>query len=111
MIAFLKMSVYRVLTQFALVLIALYRAVGSLWLSGSCRFEPSCSVYGQEAIERHGIWLGGKLTIARLWRCRPGGSFGFDPVPHTCTDDGQGVKRVCLMGTEPQIFVLKKECE
>ncbi|CAN5383423.1 hypothetical protein BH10BDE1_BH10BDE1_22250 [soil metagenome] len=104
MIAFLKMSVYSLLTQFALVLIAFYRAVGSLWLSGSCRFEPSCSVYGQEAIERYGIWVGGRLAVERLCRCRPGGSFGYDPVPQT-------VAHECEPQSEPQIFVLKKECE
>lgn len=66
--------------QLILVIISLYRAFGSLWLSGSCRFEPSCSVYAQEAIERYGVWVGGKLAIQRLIRCRPGGPFGIDPV-------------------------------
>lgn len=63
------------------VVLSAYRAFGSLWLSGSCRFEPSCSVYAQEAIDRHGVWYGGKLAAIRLWRCRPGGPFGEDPVP------------------------------
>ncbi len=46
-----------------------------------CRFTPSCSQYALEAIERHGPWRGSALTLRRLGRCRPGGSFGFDPVP------------------------------
>lgn len=101
MIAFFKGNVYRVLSHkqvrsaqhnlgrllrrfldaITLMLIAMYRAVGSLWLSGSCRFEPSCSVYAQEAVERYGFWIGGRLAAIRLFRCRPGGPFGYDPVP------------------------------
>lgn len=81
MIAFFKAKVYSLLNTLVLVLIAFYRAVGSLWLSGSCRFEPSCSVYAQEAVERYGFWVGGKLSFRRLLSCRPGGPVGFDPVP------------------------------
>jgi putative membrane protein insertion efficiency factor len=46
-----------------------------------CRFFPSCSEYGHEAIEVHGAWRGGWLTARRLTRCRPLGPSGFDPVP------------------------------
>lgn len=46
-----------------------------------CRYVPSCSAYGQEAIERHGAGRGVWLTVRRLSRCRPWGGFGFDPVP------------------------------
>lgn len=46
-----------------------------------CRFEPSCSVYGHEAISRHGALRGTWLTARRLGRCHPWGGFGFDPVP------------------------------
>ena len=46
-----------------------------------CRFVPSCSVYGHEAIERHGAARGTWLTARRLSRCHPWGGFGFDPVP------------------------------
>jgi len=71
----------QILNQLALLLIAMYRSIGSVWLSGSCRFEPSCSIYAQEAVERHGAWVGGRMAIHRLWRCRPGSDFGYDPVP------------------------------
>lgn len=81
MIAFLKSSVYSVLTTLLLLAIGVYRAFGSLWLSGSCRFEPSCSVYAEEAVRRYGFWRGGQLAAGRLWRCRPGSGFGCDPVP------------------------------
>jgi uncharacterized protein len=46
-----------------------------------CRHGPSCSNYGVEAMRRHGLWRGGWLTLARLLRCHPFGSSGFDPVP------------------------------
>lgn len=46
-----------------------------------CRFTPTCSQYAIEAINRHGSRRGLSLTVRRLVRCRPGGPFGFDPVP------------------------------
>lgn len=46
-----------------------------------CRFFPSCSEYAEIAIETHGPWRGGWLTVRRLSRCRPFGPSGFDPVP------------------------------
>lgn len=46
-----------------------------------CRFFPSCSEYGREAIAVHGAARGGWLTVRRLSRCRPFGPSGFDPVP------------------------------
>lgn len=46
-----------------------------------CRFVPSCSAYGHEAISRHGAAKGSWLTLRRLSRCRPFGGFGSDPVP------------------------------
>jgi uncharacterized protein len=51
-------------------------------LAGShCRHLPSCSAYMDEAIARHGVWAGGWIGVARVLRCHPWGSFGFDPVP------------------------------
>lgn len=81
MFAFFRASVYSLLSKFALVLIAFYRAVGSMWLSGACRYEPSCSEYAAEAIKRYGVWIGGRLAVARVLRCRPGCQCGYDPVP------------------------------
>ena len=50
-------------------------------LGANCRFYPSCSDYAREAIETNGAWKGAWLTLARLCRCHPWGSHGFDPVP------------------------------
>ncbi|MEY4032345.1 MAG: hypothetical protein RL430_922 [Actinomycetota bacterium] len=46
-----------------------------------CRFWPTCSHYGYEAIETHGALRGSWLTLRRLSRCRPFGPSGVDPVP------------------------------
>jgi putative membrane protein insertion efficiency factor len=47
-----------------------------------CRFTPTCSAYGQLAIERYGLRVGARMTAARLARCRPGVPYGTaDPVP------------------------------
>lgn len=46
-----------------------------------CRFDPSCSSYALEALERHGATRGTWLTLRRLLRCHPWGGMGFDPVP------------------------------
>jgi hypothetical protein len=63
-----------------LVLIYLYQGVSSV-TPGSCRYHPSCSHYGLEAVRVHGPLLGGWLTLKRVLRCRPGGGWGEDPVP------------------------------
>lgn len=47
----------------------------------SCRFAPSCSAYGMEAIDKHGALVGSWLTLRRLLRCHPWGGSGYDPVP------------------------------
>jgi putative membrane protein insertion efficiency factor len=47
-----------------------------------CRYAPTCSAYGLEAVRRYGAGKGLRLTATRLWRCRPGVAFGTaDPVP------------------------------
>lgn len=52
-----------------------------------CRHHPSCAEYAAECVSRHGAWAGAWMTIARLSRCRPGGSHGVDPAP-TLTTSG-----------------------
>ena len=50
-------------------------------LPAACRFEPSCSLYARDAVELHGVWRGGRMTLWRLLRCQPFSRGGFDPVP------------------------------
>jgi uncharacterized protein len=50
-------------------------------LPPSCRFFPSCSEYGYQAIEKYGIIRGGAMTVWRILRCNPFGKGGYDPVP------------------------------
>ena len=68
----------------ALAMVALiwaYRLLLAPLFPATCRFEPSCSAYGIEAIRRHGPIRGGWLTLCRLVRCHPWGGMGHDPVP------------------------------
>lgn len=58
-----------------------YRLLLSPLLGGHCRFYPSCSVYAEEAISRHGARRGSRLTLGRLLRCHPFHRGGPDPVP------------------------------
>jgi putative membrane protein insertion efficiency factor len=46
-----------------------------------CRFTPTCSAYGIEAVEAHGAVQGAALVVRRVLRCHPWGRFGYDPVP------------------------------
>ena len=64
-------------------LIWIYRHTLSPLVGYNCRHLPTCSVYGDEAIERFGLWGGGWMTLARLLRCQPWGTSGIDNVPLT----------------------------
>ncbi|MEM7281598.1 MAG: membrane protein insertion efficiency factor YidD [Pseudomonadota bacterium] len=64
-----------------LSLIRLYQKVISPITGQNCRFYPSCSHYGHQAIQRHGVVKGGWLTIKRLAKCHPWHPGGVDDVP------------------------------
>jgi putative membrane protein insertion efficiency factor len=65
----------------ALLLIKAYQAALSPFLGTHCRFQPTCSSYTYEAIERHGLIKGTSLGVRRLLRCHPFHAGGIDPVP------------------------------
>lgn len=80
-----KFSILRALRLtlvFPLVLlIKVYQWIISPWLGPRCRFTPSCSHYGIEALRKHGLIKGLWLTVRRVSRCHPWGGTGYDPVP------------------------------
>ena len=69
------------MTRLLLALIKTYRYLLSPWWGNQCRYSPTCSVYAEEAIARHGLWNGSWLAICRVGRCHPWHAGGFDPVP------------------------------
>lgn len=62
-------------------LIRLYRVSLGPLFQGTCRFQPSCSRYAEEAVQVHGPARGVVLAARRLLRCHPFGGSGYDAVP------------------------------
>ncbi|HES75775.1 MAG TPA: membrane protein insertion efficiency factor YidD [bacterium] len=62
-------------------IIRAYQLVLSPLMGRQCRFEPTCSCYAIEAIQRHGSLRGGWLGVKRICRCHPFSPGGYDPVP------------------------------
>lgn len=69
------------LSTLLLGLITVYQKMISPWLPARCRYYPTCSQYGRQAILWHGVWRGLFLLIGRLLRCQPFGGSGIDYVP------------------------------
>ncbi|MDP2187588.1 MAG: membrane protein insertion efficiency factor YidD [Sphingobacteriaceae bacterium] len=64
-----------------IALIRVYQYALSPLLPMACRYHPTCSVYGVEAIRKYGAFKGGWLTLKRIASCHPWGGHGHDPVP------------------------------
>ena len=64
-----------------IVLIKLYQWIISPWMGQKCRFTPTCSQYGIDALKKYGPLKGVWLTLKRIARCHPWGGHGYDPVP------------------------------
>ena len=62
-------------------LIRIYQMAISPYLGQNCRYEPSCSTYAIEALDKHGVFKGSWLAIKRIFSCGPWGGHGYDPVP------------------------------
>jgi putative membrane protein insertion efficiency factor len=63
------------------LLIKFYQLFISPFTPATCRYQPTCSHYAKEALEKHGLLKGGWLAIRRIFSCHPWGGSGFDPVP------------------------------
>jgi len=70
-----------ILGKFFIALIRFYQGAISPLMMPSCRYFPSCSQYGIEAIRKYGPFKGGWLTLRRFLSCNPWGGSGYDPVP------------------------------
>lgn len=62
-------------------IIKLYQKALSPILGSNCRFQPTCSSYALEAIEKYGFFKGGYLAVKRIFSCHPWGESGYNPVP------------------------------
>jgi putative membrane protein insertion efficiency factor len=71
----------RVLSWIGILPVRAYQWFISPLLPPSCRYEPTCSAYAIEALQRQGLLRGAWLTARRLLRCHPWGGSGYDPVP------------------------------
>ncbi len=71
----------RLLAWIFIFLIRIYKGVISPMLPARCRYTPTCSEYGLQAIQKYGPFKGGWLTLKRMGSCHPWGGHGHDPVP------------------------------
>ena len=70
------------LPAYVLILaIRIYQVLLSPMLPAACRYQPSCSAYAVEAVERYGALRGGWMAAKRIGRCHPFRPGGYDPVP------------------------------
>lgn len=61
-------------------LIRIYQRIISPILPNACRYTPTCSEYGVQAIKKYGAWKGGWMALKRISRCGPWGGHGHDPL-------------------------------
>lgn len=71
----------KLLSKVMIALISFYKYAISPHIGPACRYTPTCSEYGTEAIRKHGPLKGGWLTLKRILSCNPWGGHGYDPVP------------------------------
>ena len=71
----------KLLTYPMVLLIKFYQKIISPLTPAACRFQPTCSQYSIEALQKHGIFYGLFLMSKRILSCHPWGKSGYDPVP------------------------------
>jgi putative membrane protein insertion efficiency factor len=76
-----KVNMKKLLIAPFLFLIKVYQTLISPLTPATCRFQPTCSHYTKEALQKHGLLKGSKLAIKRIFSCHPWGGSGYDPVP------------------------------
>lgn len=64
-----------------ILLIRIYQITLSPVFGNNCRYTPTCSSYGIQAVYKYGFFKGGLLTVRRILSCNPWGGSGYDPVP------------------------------
>jgi putative membrane protein insertion efficiency factor len=69
------------MTRLLILLVKFYKAVISPHLPSACRYQPTCSSYMVQSLEKHGLFRGLWLGLRRIGRCHPWGGHGYDPVP------------------------------
>jgi uncharacterized protein len=74
-----------------------YRMFISPLFPPSCRFQPTCSMYAMQAIERFGVIKGSWLGVRRILRCHPFHPGGYDPIPEM-----RGAQKSCSCGEEKE---------
>ena len=67
--------------KFFVHVINFYQKYLSVFFGRNCRFEPTCSQYAKEALNKYGLFKGGWLAIKRISKCHPWGGSGYDPIP------------------------------
>ena len=74
-------KITRLPANLLILLIRIYQVTLSPFIGRCCRYTPTCSNYGIEAIKKYGAIKGGWLTFKRILSCNPWGGSGYDPVP------------------------------
>jgi len=62
-------------------LVRFYQVAISPYTPSTCRYQPTCSYFTIEALQNHGLFYGGWLSLKRIFSCHPWGGSGYDPVP------------------------------
>lgn len=75
------MSMKNMLSKLLIAFIRFYQYSISPLLGANCRYSPTCSQYGIEAVKKHGPFKGAWLSLKRFLSCNPWGGSGYDPVP------------------------------